>query len=69
MISIIDLRVLLVLGFLYYAYKLQYKKEKLNNTDKVLVISLFILLVIVIFLTIYFTNYYANEALYSSTSA
>ena len=58
----IDYRVLLALGFLYYAYKLQYKKEKLSKLDKIAVIALFILLLAELFLTILFTEIPTTES-------
>jgi hypothetical protein len=59
---LIDLRVILISGFLYYAYKLLYKKESPNNIDKILIIVLLLLFVFEIFLFTYSTAAYADLA-------
>jgi hypothetical protein len=52
-ISMTDMRILLTLGFLYYAYKLLHKKEPSTNLDRVLILVLVALLALEIFLTLY----------------
>jgi len=50
----IDMRVLLVLGFFYYAYKLLYKNEGAKRIDKLVIaalIALFILEMIMTYLS------------------
>ena len=62
LIFILDIRVLLISGFLYYAYKLLYKKQAPNRLDKILVMALFMLLLLELLLSIYF----GTNSLYNS---
>lgn len=62
MLAIFDLRALIVVGFLYYAYKILHKKEQLNRLDKILIICLFLLLVIAILLMYFSVTDYINIA-------
>jgi len=57
---IFDMRILLISGFLYYTYKLLYKKEEPKRLDKILIICLFALLLFVMFFLIYYTTNYIN---------
>lgn len=63
---ITDLRVLIALGFLYYSYKILYKKEKLKRLDKIAIIVLIILLVLEIFLIVYYATSYLDYLTSSS---
>ena len=54
LIFIWNMRMVLILGFLYYAYKLLYKKQAPNNIDKILVMTLFMLLLLELVLSLYF---------------
>jgi hypothetical protein len=65
LIAIVNFAALLALGFLYYAYKLLYKKEKPTAKDKIMIILLLALLLLEIFLMMYFTSNYLD--LYGST--
>jgi len=60
MMFLFDLRILLVSGFLYYAYKLLYKKEEPKRLDKILIICLFILFLLEILLLFYYSATYLN---------
>jgi succinate dehydrogenase/fumarate reductase cytochrome b subunit len=60
MMILFDVRILLVLGFLYYAYKILYKKEELKRLDKILILCLFVLFLLEIFLLIYYSATYLN---------
>jgi energy-coupling factor transporter transmembrane protein EcfT len=59
-IIIIDLRVLIALGLLYYSYKILYKKEKLRRLDRIAIMVLISLLILEIFLSFYFANSYLD---------
>lgn len=62
LISVIDFRAILALGFLYYAYKLLYRKEEPKLLDKILITSLFILVFVEIFLMVFFTSDFNTES-------
>jgi hypothetical protein len=57
---IYDLRIFLILGFLYYTYKLLYKKEGPTRIDKIIIICLFALFILEIFLSIYLASSYLD---------
>jgi hypothetical protein len=67
-LSLIDLRALLALGFLYYSYKLLYKKEAASRTDKILILALLVLLAIVIILEFYILANSLNSTQLSQSS-
>jgi hypothetical protein len=50
-----DPRIVLILGFLYYSYKLLYKKEELSRMDRFAVIALLALFTAEILLSIYYS--------------
>jgi len=60
LIALINIAFLTILGFLYYAYKLSYKREELNFRDKVVITALFILFVVEILLSIYLAVTYVD---------
>ena len=62
MMLLFDMRILLVSGFLYYAYKLLYKKQEPKRLDKILILCLFILFLLEIFLLIYYSTNYIDIA-------
>jgi len=55
LMAFFNLTILTILGFLYYAYKLLYKKEEPTRRDNILITVLFILLLLIYIglLTIY----------------
>jgi hypothetical protein len=55
-IALVNFQILLALGFLYYAYKLLRKGEKLKRIDKGIVIILFALIFLEAFSSIFFSN-------------
>ena len=57
---IFDLRILLISGFLYYSYKLLYKKEQPKRLDKILIVCLFLLLALTILLMVFYSTNYIN---------
>lgn len=69
MMVLFDIRILLVIGFLYYAYKILYKKEELKRLDKILLLCLFVLFLLEIFLLIYYSTNYINIPQMSNISA
>jgi len=60
LIALVNLSILIVLGFLYYAYKILYKKEELSNRDKILIVILFLLFLLEIILSIYLAVSYVD---------
>ena len=67
MMALVNLSILIVLGFLYYSYKLLYKKDKPSFNDKILIIALFVLFLIEIILSFYFIANY-NTANYTASN-
>lgn len=53
-ILFVDLRILLILGFFYYAYKLLYKKETASRIDRIIIIILIGLLILEVILGTYY---------------
>jgi len=58
LLFLFDVRILLTLGFLYYAYKLLYKKEKLGRADNIIIILLIILILLELFSLFYLSSTY-----------
>jgi hypothetical protein len=61
MILFLDIRAFLATGFLYYAYKLLYKKEQASRTDRVVIMFLIFVLTIYLVLAVYFSVGYLSE--------
>ncbi|MEM5872314.1 MAG: hypothetical protein QXD55_00415 [Candidatus Aenigmatarchaeota archaeon] len=62
-----NLRMFLVLCFLYYAYKFLYKKENPTKIDKIVILALIALFLLETFLMFFLINYYDLSQIYNTT--